>query len=297
MKLNWLTLCAAALVGVVAGSFTAATQPSNTVTTAPVYVPDTGRGNEPLPDGVIVWDALSKTVDATNGQAFARFIFTFTNVATKIDVSLTNSVAVTNFTPVPVTILSVRPSCGCTKAELPPVPWTIPGGSNGVIKVSINLAAKSGTLFKSVAVNTDMGRESLMLRVNIRPAAGVNMTEEERAAGLAAAKVDRQAIFKGDCASCHLQNYKNKSGQSLYTAVCGICHDADNRATMVPDLAALKVPTNTEFWRTWVADGKPGSLMPAFDRAQGGPLNYSQITSLAVYLNSVHPSRVPPSPQ
>ena len=33
---------------------------------------------------------------------------------------------------------------------------------------------------------------------------------------------------------------------------------------MVPDLHALKTPTNVEFWRIWIAHGKPGSLMPAF---------------------------------
>ena len=141
-------------------------------TTPAVYVPDTTHANGPLPDGVIAWDALLKAVDATNGQDFARFTFSFTNIATKIDLglatnvscitnfttvtnsgfwagllghkisrvanfhSLTNLATVTNsITPIPVTILNVHPSCGCTTAELPPVPWTIPGGTNGEIKV------------------------------------------------------------------------------------------------------------------------------------------------------------------
>jgi hypothetical protein len=61
---------------------------------------------------------------------------------------------------------------------------------------------------------------------------------------------------------------------------------------MVPDLHNLKVPTNDEFWRTWTAHGKPGSLMPAFATAEGGPLNDMQIASIATYLNFAIPSHV-----
>jgi hypothetical protein len=61
---------------------------------------------------------------------------------------------------------------------------------------------------------------------------------------------------------------------------------------MVPDLTKLKVPTDREFWRTWITYGKPGSLMPAFATSQGGPLSDMQIASLAAYLNAVYPSKV-----
>jgi len=43
--------------------------------------------------------------------------------------------------------------------------------------------------------------------------------------------------------------------------------------------------------------GKPGSLMPAFSSAEGGPLNDVQINSLAAYLNAAIPSKAPPPPQ
>src|SRR5579863_6007371 len=129
-------------------------QPTGVVTSAPVYVPDTSHSNEPLPAGVLNWDATQKSVDATNGQGFAHFIFNFTNVATKASVLLvtnysyfTNYVIVTNtsfwsvasgnkyssvptlqtnihvsmvtngITSSPVAILNVHPSCGCTTAE------------------------------------------------------------------------------------------------------------------------------------------------------------------------------------
>ena len=248
------------------------------VVSAPVYAPDYSHANEPLPDGIIAWDATIKAVDATNEQDFARFTFSFTNV-----------------TAGNVTVLSVHPSCGCTTAELPPVPWTLPAGTDGEIKLNVNLAGKMGTLFKTVNVVTDKGNKSLMLRINILPPPPApEMTEAQRDAGITAAKADRQAVFKNDCASCHVKKIKGKYGQPLFDALCAICHEASNRATMVPDLHNLKVPTNEEFWRVWITAGKPGSLMPAFATSQGGPLNDLQIASLSAYLNAIFPSRVPP---
>ena len=76
--------------------------------------------------------------------------------------SNTNVVTVTNsITPVPVTILSVRPSCGCTTAKLPPLPWTLAPGTNGQIEATVNLPGKSGTLFKTLNVYTDKGSKLL----------------------------------------------------------------------------------------------------------------------------------------
>ncbi len=301
MKLSRIGFAFATMIGFAAGVFSATAQPANPATTAPtnvpnwwpktkadaiatnavatapVYVPDTSHAGQPLPDGNLAWDALSKVADATNGQGFARFTFSFTNITTGN-----------------ITVLTVHPSCGCTTAELPPVPWTIPGGQTGEIKLAVNLAGKAGTLFKQVNVATDKGNLNLMLRINVQPAPPMpEMTEAQRDAGIAAAKVDRQAVFKGECASCHLKNVEGKYSQQLFDAICAVCHEAKNRATMVPDLHHLQVPTNEEFWRTWITAGKAGSLMPAFATSQGGPLNDLQIASLAAYLNAVIPSHVP----
>jgi mono/diheme cytochrome c family protein len=62
---------------------------------------------------------------------------------------------------------------------------------------------------------------------------------------------------------------------------------------MVPDLHQLPVATSEEYWRAAISAGKPGTLMPAFAVAQGGPLNEIQIASLAAYLNVRNPSRTP----
>jgi mono/diheme cytochrome c family protein len=317
-------------------AFPTAAQPVGAVATAPVYKPDYTHQNDPLPQGVIAWDAVQKTVDVTMGTDFARFVFAFTNVATEMKVGMVTNVSyVTNFTTItnrgfwhaftghkyktvtsgintnttittvtnssaqiPVTILNVHPSCGCTTAELPPVPWMLLPGTNSIIKVSVNLAGKSGSLFKTVDVSTDKGKTTLMLRINILPRPA--MTEAERAQGIAAAKLDRQAVFKGDCASCHAKGTEGKYGQQLFAQACAICHEANPRASMVPDLHNLKDQTSEEFWRAWITSGKAGTLMPAFASSQGGPLNDLQIASLAAYLQQAIPPRpqhIPPLPQ
>ena len=279
MKLNRTVFVEAAglfLTGTMVFAAGAPPATNPVVTTPPVYVPNLSHVNDPLPDGVLAWDDLSKATDAAADQQQAHFIFNFTNV-----------------TSGNVVVLSVHPSCGCTTAELPPTPWTIAPGTNGQIRLTVDLRGKSGTLFKTVTVSTDKGSKTLMLRINILPPVIPKMTDEERARDLAAAKIDRQAVFQGDCAKCHLNNVQGKYGKPLYDSVCAICHDAEQRAAMVPDLHNLKTPTSDEFWRTWIAHGKPGSLMPAFATSDGGPLTNIQIASLAAYLNVVIKSQVP----
>lgn len=258
-----------------ASAIAANAQSNNVVATPAVYVPDYSHAGQLLPDHVLDFDATSKSTDATEGDGFAHFTFNFTNVSGAM-----------------VAVLNVHPSCGCTTAEMPPTPWLLPAGTNAYIKLNVNLEGKQGILFKSATFTTDKGRRDLMLRINISPAPPMKLSGEQMAAGIAASKVDRQAVFKGDCATCHIAKSQGLYGDQLYKAICAICHEAEPRATMVPDLAHLKVPTNVEFWKTWITYGKPGSLMPAFANTQGGPLSDFQIATLAQYLSEIHPSTV-----
>lgn len=336
MKLSHVVFVAMAGVSMIAARLLAGDiQSAGTAATTPaVYVPDMTHVWEPLPSGVLAWDDLTKAVDVAADQAAVHFTFSFTNIAKTIRTgpatnitSITNLTAVTNasfwarlwghkitqvasiesrtnivtvtnsITPVPVTIISVHPSCGCTTAQLPPMPWMIEPGAKGQIGLTLNLAGKSGTLSKTVNVVTDKGNLNLSIRATILPPVVPLMTDADRARALEAAKVDRQAVFKGDCATCHVQPGVGKYGQALFAVSCGICHESAHRATMVPDLHAIKIPTNEDFWRTWIMHGKPGSLMPAFSTADGGPLNDVQISSLAAYLNTAIPSKTPPPPE
>jgi len=221
------------------------------------------------------WDSESKATSIIAGINEAHFIFNFTNVSSA-----------------DITILSVRPSCGCTTAQLPSLPWTISSGRNGQIGVTVNLAGKSGTVSKTVTVNTDKETKMLSVKITILPPEiSTAMPDTGRAQNMKMAIADRQAVFKGDCMSCHAKAGNGKFGKELYDADCAICHEGANRATMVPSLHSIPQTTDVEFWGTWISYGRQHSLMPAFAATEGGPLTDAQIASLTTYLNTAIPPR------
>lgn len=224
----------------------------------------------------IIWDAESKSTTVAAAESAANFTFNFTNVSSGN-----------------VTITNVHPSCGCTTVQLPPLPWKIASGSNGQIGVTVNVVGKSGTLIKTILVGTDAGSKMLTAKITILPPIILPMSAELRTNNVKIATADRQAVLKGQCAICHVNPGLGKIAKDLYQADCGICHEGERRATMVPDLHDIKVPTNVEFWRQWVTHGKPGTLMPAFGKAEGGPLTDAQIVPLTHYLTAIFPSKVP----
>jgi len=245
--------------------------PPNVVPSRPVAIPS------PTPSPLL-WDAETKEYTARPGETNVLFIFNLTNSAAS-----------------EVLINDVRTSCGCTVARLPEYPWKLAAGTNGQIHVTADLRGKRGLLHKIVYVYTAAyGVKPLAIKVNIPdPALGVM---GDRSRNLQVAAADRQAVFKNDCAKCHLEPAIGKKGAELYTAACAICHDAEHRASMVPDLRALNHPTGRDHWKTWVIHGKPGTLMPAFAKSEGGPLTDDQVDSLADYLAERVPSRTAAAP-
>jgi len=194
-----------------------------------------------------------------------------------------------------VLVNDVRTSCGCTVARLPEYPWKLAPGTNGQIQVTVDLRGKRGLLHKIVYVYTAAyGVKSLAVKVNVPDSMAAPMGDRTRNLQVAAA--DRQAVFKNDCAKCHAEPVAGRKGAELYTAACAICHDAEHRASMVPDLRALNHPTNRDHWKTWTTHGKVGTLMPAFAKSEGGPLTDEQIDSLADYLAEHIPSRPAAAP-
>jgi cytochrome c553 len=227
-----------------------------------------------MPPGVLAFDADTKEVILKPGEAAAKYTFHLTNVS-----------------PAEVTVRLVQTSCGCTTAQLPPMPWKIPAGDAGQIPIVMNVQGKSGVVFKSVTVHTDKGLKSLLVKATIQQPDPQLMTAADRERNQLLAKADRQAVFKGDCARCHVEPVIGKTGKNLYVTACGICHDADHRATMVPHLAELKTPTSADYWKAMIALGKPNTLMPAFAQVQGGPLSDAQIVSLVNHLLAAFPSK------
>ena len=222
-------------------------------------------------EDILKWDATEKEIHAKDGELDLDFSFSVTNVSSG-----------------DVTINWVRPSCGCTVAKLPPTPWTLKPGDGGTIDLRLDLRGKFGILSKYVSVDTSRGQKLLMIKAHI-PATVAQPGMDSRAKNMQLAMADRQVVFRGDCAKCHAEPAAGKMGEQLYTAACAICHDAPHRATMVPDLRAVGKATGLDYWAFWIANGKPGTLMPGFAKAHGGPLDEAQIRSLAEFLYEKFP--------
>lgn len=251
--------------------------------TLPTIIPAPPTATPPaLPQpGALVFDAEAKEYNAKPGEMSAPFVFNLTNVSA-------NEIVINNVTT----------SCGCTIAQLPSQPWHLAPGTNGEIKVTMNLIGKMGRVSKQVNVNSSVGIKALVVHVNVpaaQPAAAENL-RGDRNKNMELAKADRQAVFKGDCRSCHVDQGVAKMGKELYAADCGVCHDSPVRAAMVPDLRAPKAPRDHDYWVNWITYGRPGSMMPAFGEKDGGPLSKEQIDSLVKYLSESFPQGLVPVP-
>ena len=222
----------------------------------------------------LVFDAELKAYTAVAGDTNAYFSFFLTNTST-----------------VEARVNSVRTSCGCTVAQLPSQPWVLAPGQGGPIKVTVDLRGKMGTITKTVTAETSDGPKALNVTVTMPPAtespAAFDVTNREGNQKMALG--DRSAIFKGDCARCHVEPARGKLGKALYATACGICHDAEHRASAVADLQVPKTPRDVNYWQQWVAHGKAGTMMPGFAATDGGPLTKEQVDSLVVYLNETFP--------
>ena len=237
-------------------------------------------------DKYLQFDAEDKTDTVTNGTEQAHFTFSVTNISTE-----------------EVTINYIIGSCHCTVAQLPSQPWKLAPKEVGQFSATMDLAGSppNSSKFKTLTVNSDKGQK--VLNVTTRILADMS-SPADRTNNVKMATADRQAVFKGDCMQCHAETAKDasghdKMGQELYTAVCGICHDSTRRATFVPDLHHLADATSAAFWRTWITSGKPGTLMPAFAKSEGGPLSNEQIDSLVNYLSAsipAHSALIAPPP-
>jgi hypothetical protein len=208
------------------------------------------------------WDALEKSHVAEQDEVEAALTFSVTNKSDH-DVEIRN----------------VATSCNCTVASPPRTPWIIESGATETLRVTVDLKGRRGGLTKTVYVETSEGEQQLLVHVQIPPPPAVR-----REMNLMTAQADRQAVLKGDCASCHVTPTIGKKGAELFQTACVICHAAEHRASMVPDLMVAKVPRDAAYWAKWIREGGEGTLMPAFAKEHGGPFDDEQITSLIAYL-------------
>lgn len=239
----------------------------------------------PMPEGVLLWKTDVQEYHIKTGETNAHFVFSFTNAS-----------------PSNVVVTAVRTSCGCTAVNMPALPWTVKKGETAEIGVDVDVRRKVGTLSKPVTVETSLGYKVLTTRVHIPHQVNGDPSQfpgtdaerkAERARNLALAAQDRQKVFKGECAVCHVEPTKGQMGATLFTAACAICHEGPNRASMVPDIAENKsnIQRDKAYWTALITKGgKEGGLMPAFALEEGGPLSADQIRSLADFLVMKYPS-------
>ena len=260
--------------GIIAGVLVMAAVWSNGTEAFAQFNPPPLQELAPAPEP-LVWDSLQKELTVKPGETMANFVFTVTNTSDS-----------------EVVINHVQTSCGCTVAKIPSQPWHLAPHTSGEMGISVNLAGKSGTIFKTVTVfSTNPATKLLVVKVIIPEPADMTRSRNQ-----SIAFADRQAVFKGDCARCHSEPAKGKLSADLYAAACGICHEANPRATMVSNLHALNHPTDYAYWKQWITNGKPGSLMPAFALSEGGILDTNQVESLVEYAMKTYPSKAPPPP-
>ncbi len=216
----------------------------------------------------LVWDSILKESTPKAGEE--DILYTF---------------AVTNRSANPITIERIDPSCGCTIAEMPSEPWKLAPNEGGLIKVEFDARGKSGTLTKTLLVYTSVGPKSLTIVTHLPEPAKPARDNTERVTNVMEASKNRQLVFQGKCITCHVTPTVGKTGKELYVTACGICHDAEPRASMVTNLKTLKYGTPKTYWEHWIRNGKPMSLMPAFEQKQGGPLTDAQIASLVEFIS------------
>lgn len=191
-----------------------------------------------------------------------------------------------NSSDAPLTINEVEPSCGCTVVEAPARPWTLPPRTGGVLVAQVDLRGKRGELHKVIRLITSAGDVSLPVKIQI-PESPLSASRQQN---LVIALLDAQAIFRGDCASCHAAPATDKTGGELYLAVCAICHEAHPRAEAVPDLQEATRDKTADYLRSWITEGKAGTLMPPFAKDKGGILDAAQIESLVDFLRTQPPT-------
>jgi mono/diheme cytochrome c family protein len=225
----------------------------------------------------LAWDADSKRVEPVAGAEQSVFVFHVTNVSRR-----------------PAFLTRVKTSCGCTVAKLPPLPLELAPNASFAVPVTLKHRGKQGLITKLVVVETSDGIHRLTVQAQLPVAPPAGQEADSRQQNQQVALTDARAVFRGDCASCHATPAKGQSGESLYRAVCGICHDSEQRAAAVPELRTLASSKDAGYWRYWITHGRAGSMMPGFAQSEGGPLDGEQIQSLVNYLaGDFAPSTLP----
>ncbi|MEM0952257.1 MAG: DUF1573 domain-containing protein [Cyanobacteria bacterium P01_H01_bin.74] len=181
-------------------------------------------------------------------------------------------------------LTAIEPSCGCTLAEASKK--VIPPGGFSQLKIDLDTSLKLGAVRKSITVRSNDPTQ---------PVIDLVVTGEVLAKKAAAhddimlQPKDRLALFKGRCATCHVNRGVGKTGKALFLADCAMCHgqQAEGNGTAGPALRHLDFsqPAIKQAVHRVIANGSPHTpQMPPFSQEVGGPLTDDEIESLVQFL-------------
>lgn len=178
----------------------------------------------------------------------------------------------------------VLPSCGCTDVEFSSEP--ILPGEETVITARLNTVQKRGWISKHLMVFLEGREEGIRLELsgNIEAPPRKHMQKEG-------------GIFSAKCDACHYHPAKGQTGRYLYLAVCASCHGIFKDGVSAPALNPERMrELGEQELGEKLKSGKGLTVMPAFGKEHGGPLEEFQLKSLVNYLREKDLSTPPTDP-
>lgn len=180
-------------------------------------------------------------------------------------------------------IYSVEPSCGCTVARLSR--QEIKPGEFAQLDVDLDTSIKLGPVEKTITVRSN-DPDTPVLELLLVGEVFSTLNGDGESHGQIAVK-DPLVLFHGDCARCHVDKGRGKTGQALFQADCAMCHGSSAQGAVAKGLLEgdFSQETHLANLRRVITEGSPNTpTMPPFGQAHGGPLNEDEIESLINYL-------------
>jgi mono/diheme cytochrome c family protein len=157
-------------------------------------------------------------------------------------------------------------------------------GKTTYLHVGLDASLKLGKISKTVDIYSDDPKAPH--QVLTMKATSIAPKHAKTHDGMVKVK-DPLVLFKGDCASCHVQKGIGKMGEELFIADCGMCHGLQAEGGVAPRLnnVDMQNPMTRQYVEDVIRNGsKLNPSMPPYAKAKGGPLDDAQIESLLTYL-------------
>lgn len=176
--------------------------------------------------------------------------------------------------------LLVETSCGCTAVEV--LTDTIAPHSSATVFISIDLLGKRRKIQKTLDITFVHNGQPHLQQIDLSFIAKKRVIAHE-------GRSLQESLFRGECASCHAEPAKGKTGKALFAAVCGQCHGMQAEGATAMGFNRLSYLKNfdAERFRDVTRNGLADQqYMPGYAEELGGPLTDEQIDSLVDYISN-----------